>query len=822
MLISWNWLKRHVELDGADPFGLVARFTMAVAEVEGVHAVGDGLEAVLAGRVLSVAPHPQADKLKVARVTVGGEPLTVVCGAPNCEVGGVYPLALPGARLPGGEVKLAAIRGVDSSGMLCSERDLGLTDDHSGLLVLPAATAPGTPLPRVPGFEGVKDVLVEIDNKSVTHRPDLWGHRGIAREVAVLLGRPLRPFNHEGVDLEDGRRYLLTHFNSGHRPLYFRDAGHPLSVTVEAPDLCPRYVAAIYEGVTVAPSPFWLRLALSRVGVRPISNVVDLTNFVMLDMGNPLHAFDARTLHGDAIVVRRAREGEAITTLDGVERALLPSDLLIADAERGVALAGVMGGQDTEIRPDTARVVLESANFHPGTIRRTALRLGHRTDASARFEKSLDPALALDAQLLFGALLLETVPGSRVASRLHDVWTPVLRPTTVHVPAGFLEKRLGCELPAGFAERVLTGLEFTLTRAPDGGLDLGIPSFRATKDISIPEDIVEEVGRFFGYDNVPHEPPKVRIHQPRPRHAATAREGALRTLVLEHGFHQLQTYSFLSNSFLERLAFDPGPGLALRNPISSDMTRMRTTLVANLLEVVAGNSRNYDEVRLCEAGRVFLERRDAEGLPLQPERLALAAWGRGATDGLYGDVKGALEALLTRFRLPEPRWLAGSGEALPFLHPTKAARVECDGARVGWLAMLHPAAMDALKLKPGRAVVAEVDLASLVGLWARDWGYRRLPRFPGVRYEISAIVPLEVTHQRLEDAIRGSGGDLLRGVRFLVAFQGAPIPEGRKSVSYEMTFGRDDATLTDDEANAAAAAIVAHLKESCGAYLREA
>ena len=796
MYISWNWLSRHVALDDVDPHALIDRVTMSVAEVEGVTDVGAGLEAVIAGEVVAVEPHPNADRLKLVTVATGDTTCKLVCGAPNCKPGGVYPLALPGVELPGGRIEKTRIRGVESVGMLCSERDLGLSEAHGGLLVLDRGATPGA---RFTDLAPVTDVVFEIDNKTITHRPDLWCHRGMARELGVLLERPLEP-----MDLS----------------LDFTD-DDPLRVAIAAPDLCPRYTAARYSGVQVAPSPLWLRLLLERVDVRAISNIVDISNYVMLDVGNPIHAFDARSLRDDRIDIRRAEAGEVIRTLDDVERRLLGDDLVIADGGGAIALAGVMGGGGSEIRDDTTEVVLESANFHAATVRRTSLRVGLRTEASARFEKSLDPNAALEAQLAFGRVLQELVPGARVSSRLYDDDHTSKTPLRVSVPAGFIEKKLGTELPEGFSQRVLTGLGFELEARADGGMDVTIPSYRATKDVSLREDIVEEVGRLFGYDHIVPEPPRVRIQRPDFPLTAEARAAAAATLSLAEGFHQVQTYSFFSNRTIGRLGLQVDM-LPLKNPISSDMTHMRTALAPNLLQVAEANHRADDVVRIFEIGRVFQPERDEHGLPLQPYRISALVWRKGASDEVYFEVKGAVEALVERFHAGPVKWKRGPAEPLPYLHPGKAAHALVGGEVLGSVALVHPLASEKLKLDHGHAAVAELALDVLTARWDRGWTYDRLDRYPGARYEISPIVPLAVTHQDLISTIRVAAGDWLRDVRFLVSYHGEPIPEGSKSVSFEMVFGRDDRTLNDDEVHATAERVMAKLTKAFGAYLREA
>ena len=820
MYISWNWLGRHVDLAGIDALEVVDRVTMSVAEVEGAEQLGGDLKGVVAGRVLETSVHPNADKLKIARVTTGDASYDVVCGAPNCEVGGVYPLALPGAMLPMGEVKKVALRGVDSIGMLCSEKDLGLTEDHGGLMSLDPAAALGT---NLDALLPLKDVIFEIDNKSITHRPDLWGHIGLAREIAVLTGRAFEP----------------------HRWDLAFDAGPRVAVANQAPRLCPRYTAARYSGVTIAPSPLWLRILLERVGVRAISNVVDITNFVMMDVGNPIHAFDARFLKGESIIIRQAKPREQLTTLDGVDRALSTEDLLIADGERGVALAGVMGGENSEIRADTSEVVLEAANFHAATVRRTSTRLGIRTESSARFEKSLDPAFAVDAQRAFGGMLCEIIPGARVASGLTDddhsapggAASDASKKIRVAIPGGLIERRLGTALPDGFTTRILSGLGFGVTEQASGALEVEVPSWRATKDVAGKEDIVEEVGRFFGYDNIHPEAPSVQLERPTFRRQSEARWTVARALALDSGLHQVQTYSFFSNQVMDHLGTpaDDAEHIRVQNPISSDMTHMRSSLLPNLLMALQHNihSHNHPDVRLFEIGRVFKKGRDAEGLPEQPQRVAIAWWHRDGDDELYFHGKGALETVLARLRIDTATWRSGAASAPPWLHPSKSAALVLGGdgqVEVGFVGLLHPRAAEAMKLAAvsghsgqatGATVVAEIDMGALCDAWSDTWTVAPLERYPGVRYEISPIVPLAVTNQEMSTEIHAALPELLRSLRFLVEYHEAPIPEGEKSVSYELIFGRDDRTLTDDEAQIAAETVMARLKDRFGAYLRE-
>ncbi len=661
MLVSWRWISEYVNTEGVAPADFAERFTMSVAEIEGVQTFGEGLQTVCVADVLEVSPHPAADKLRLARIDVGQQELVVVCGAPNLAVGQRLAFAPPGTTLPSGiEVRLGAIRGVESPGMLCSERDLGLSDDHGGLLVLDGCSSgPGTPLPDA--LE-LLDTLFEIDNKSITHRPDLWGHHGIAREIAALLDVPLKPLDVHG--------------------LAFADKA-PVHLRVDSDSGCSRYLCARIDGVQVAPSPINLRLRLRSLGVRPISNVVDATNLAMLETGNPLHAFDARFLRDDTIIVRRASADEVITTLDEQDRPLTVADCVIADANGPVALAGIMGGADSEIRDDTSEVILEAANFDGAQIRLTSTRLGLRTESSARFEKGLDPQTARLGGLRFLKLLAQLCPEARIISQLADIGpfcdTPPA-PVIVSTLASYLRSRLGVspeELSDQWMDRTLASLGFEVARQGDL-LSVTVPSFRAGRDVGIAEDLVEELGRIWGYDrvrsmapNVPARPPVLPPLRPFERGArASLSLGARLTEVLLYAFDHEPTRARLG---LAELGQDGEqlPRLGLRNAISAESTRLRRSLVPNLLAAMERNlergTRDAEgqkglRVGLFEIGRAFIPVVGDEGVA--PDRgipAVLEGEGKAAYVGRMGEAlaEGTLAALAGATPLPwQPRRLA--------------------------------------------------------------------------------------------------------------------------------------------------------------------
>ncbi len=766
MLVSWRWLSQFVDTRGVDPLHFAGKFTTTVAEIDDVVQWGFGLREVRVADVIAVAPHPNADKLRLATVDLGERTVQVVCGAPDLAVGMRVPFVPPGVTLPSGiTVRDGEVRGVASPGMLASEKDLGLSDENAGLLSLDGCDAPaGTPLHLAIELE---DVLYDVDNKAITHRPDLWGLYGVAREVAAMLDKPLKPFD------------LSLDFASP----------APLTIAVEAPEACPRYTCARVAGVAVQPAPVNARLLLRRLGTRPISNLVDATNLVMLETGNPLHAFDARFLRGNAITVRRALPHETLTTLDGQLRHLQAHDCVICDAVGPVALAGIMGGADSEIRPDTTEVVLEAANFDAPTIRRTAMRLGMRSESSARFEKALDPALAAVAARRFLKLCLAWSPDAQIVSHLADVgpFSAEAKPLTVLRTTGsYLRERLGvtaAELPDAWLDACLTRLEFQVARDGDA-LAVTIPSFRATKDVKIAEDLIEELGRHYGYDNVRSEAPRVAA---RPPYTPPLKllERQVRTTLVHAGLTEQVLYGFDDEDTRKRLGLaEPAPltRVAVRNPIASAHTHMRRNVLPNLLAVaekglVQGDdgqpARKGLNIGVFEIGRVFVpEKSNDRGLPpvlvngtaddlaaytagmegemlrgvldaragstplpLQPIRLGIVIAERlgGGAEGsklvfpapevthrLLQQLIATLHHLL-KWLGKEPLTLQARGPAASLGAPDATPSWRSDlgfdlvattGETIGFVAALHPRVRIALD-QPAQAVVAELDLTAL-------------------------------------------------------------------------------------------------------------
>jgi phenylalanyl-tRNA synthetase beta chain len=805
MRISLGWLAEYVDLAGLSPEELAKRLTAVGLEVEAIERTGQGLEGVVAARIVASERHPNAEKLSVTRVDRGaGEPLQIVCGAKNYQVGDVVPLATVGATLPGGvKIEKAKLRGVESSGMLCSARELGLSEDASGLLILDPKTAPGTPIAKALGLD---DVLFEVN--VTPNRPDALSHVGVAREVAAALGRKVR--------MPSPR---------------LAESGPPaaslVKVRIEAPDRCARYTARVIEGVKIGPSPLWLARRLESCGVRSISNVVDATNFVLLELGHPLHAFDLAKVAGAEIVVRTARPGEKITTLDGKERTLSPEDLLIADRDRGSALGGVMGGGDSEISAGTTRVLLESAWFQAGGVRRTSRRHGLKTEASYRFERGADPGMVVPAVDRCAALIAElaggTVRPGIVDCHPREVRAPEVR-LRWHRPA----EVLGMEIAREDARRILAGLGFA-ERAPDAeGATWQVPSWRA--DVSIEEDLVEEIVRTKGYDAIPETLPHGASDTPAEPVEAQA-VGRIRAALESSGFAEAVNFSFVAERelapFEQQVITGDGKGralgIALKNPISADLSVMRTSLVPSLLKNVAHNLRQrIPDVRLYEIASVYHPHHDPKDRP-SAEWVEIAGvilgrrdpvgWAVGADAADFYDAKATVAGILEALGA-EVRWEAPGSS---WLHPRHSARLLAGKDEVGEAGELHPRVAAAFELPRG-VLAFRLSLDALLRIARMVPQHRSIPRLPAVLRDLAVVVDDGAPAAAVEALVREE--PLVESVTLFDVYRGAPLPQGKKNLAFAISYRAPDRTLTDAEADAAHARIVKRLAQKLGAELR--
>jgi len=770
MLISINWLNRYVDLKGRSPEEIRDALTLSTAEVEEVTTFGAGLEELVIGHVLTREKHPDADKLSVCTVDVGagGEPLQIVCGAPNVAAGQRVVVIQPGQKLPDGtKIKKGKIRGQVSMGMICSERELGLSEDHDGILSLERDYSPGVGFHKVVPF---LDHVLEIDNKSINHRPDLWGHYGIARELAAILGLELKPLP---------------------SPIEFPAQGDTVDVSIEDLGACPRYTGVCIGGVQVTRSPDWLRYLLHAVGQRSINLLVDLTNFVMLDLGQPMHAFDRRRVKGD-VTVRRARPGESMTTLDDLPRELAKEDLLITSGGEPVALAGIMGGQGSMVEADTTELFLESATFHAATLRRTSVRLGLRTASSARFEKTLDPANAELGVQRFLHLLGELCPSAAPSGPLSDPVQWSYDPIVIRLRKARLDLKLGVVVEDQQVRSILESLEFEV-RDAQGGFDVTVPSMRASKDISIEDDLIEEVGRMFRYDNIPEVPLSSTVSVPHRDEELYLARDLRRAAALELGAHEVYNYSFQPDALLEGVAAAELEYTVVSNPVAPEICRMRRHVMPSVLSNLAANLRTHEAVRLFEEGKGYHpETRDQDGLPHEVHEIALAFARRSGTD--YPALRSGLVSILRRqgfaVQLEE---LMGHGD-LPWIHPGMTVALTSGAGVVGYVGTLHPQIARNLDLPRGVAI-ANVDLRELLRAERRDRAFVEMSRFPTQPVDVALMVPTGVQVKTCADFLRAVGRKLVARVDLFEVYRGEGLPPGMKSLNFTVTLGASDRTL---------------------------
>lgn len=788
MLISLEWLRRHIDLNGLAPSRIASDLTLSTAEVEGVEEFLPHARSIVVGKVLARDPHPKADRLSLCRVDVGGpEPVPIVCGAANVAPGQTVPVALPGTVLPGfGKLEKAKIRGEVSLGMICSEQEIGLSDESSGIWVLPDELSPGR---SIADALGLGDHVIEIDNKSITHRPDLWGHRGIARELAAIYRRPLLPLDTSWPSL-------------GSAP--------PFPVKIESP-ACARYLALPIDGVEPLPSPLWLRALLRAVGQRSLGQLIDLSNFVMLDLGQPNHTFDRDELGDDGITVRKARAGERFTTLAGQALALSEEDLLISSRGDGVALAGVIGGQNSEVRAGTRSLLLEVATFDASTVRRSSQRHGLRTDSSARFEKSLDPELPPHAAAHFARLLSELQPNVRFPGPASDVRTSPPRSIEIILRPSRVRAALGAELSDGEIRDILVRLNFMVTPsqgASEPELHVRVPSERATKDIGIERDLVEEVGRLYGYGNIVERPLVLPIvPPPHDERRWLVRKIADRLAGAAH-FTETLGYSFQSDDLLALFGLSELPHATLSNPVISQQSRIRRTLVPSLLANIEQNRRYRDEVRLFEIGKGYLPERPNE--KHEPEERHIAAVVLAAPlsrDASYRDnslarLQAIVADVLEVLERPGVEW--GPAEsAPPFAQAGRALAARYpSGTVAATLVVVRHDILAGLGLKAGLVsdvAAAEISLDAVLAAPRETRRYRPLPRFPGIKVDVAIAVPTAVRSAQVVEVIRAAAGPLCRAVELFDLYTGDAVGAGKKSLAYHVSLQADDKTLGEKE-----------------------
>lgn len=795
MKLNRKWLNEEfVDLSGVPDREFVETMTIAGQKVETYERLDAELRNVVVGRVVSITRHTNSDHMWVCQIDVGaGEPVQIVTGAQNVHEGDLVPVAQHNSWLPGGvHITKGKLRGEVSNGMLCSLKELGLTLNdfpyaiEDGIWILQEDCKPGDDINTVIGND---DTVVDFE--ITNNRPDCYSILGLAREAAAAFNKPMR------------------HHDPVVRGSAAGELSELLEVEVPAEDLCRRYTARMVRNVKIAPSPKWLRQRLRANGVRPINNIVDITNYVMLEYGQPMHAFDYRYVGSGKIIVRRSEPGEALTTLDGNVRTLTPGMLVIADEAKPIGLAGIMGGENSEIMDDTVDVVFESANFNGTSIRQTALALGMRTEASGKFEKNIDPLLTLPA-VDRACELVELLGAGEVMDGVIDVLNDIPEPRTIELEPDRINALLGTDISEADMVEYLRRLEI-----PVEGHEIRVPSWRP--DLVGMADIAEEVGRLFGYNNIPTTTFR----------GAATEGGYTEAMKLENragslcrslGYSEILTYSFVSPSIFDQIRLPEDSSLRnamrIQNPLGEDASIMRTVALPSMLAILARNNAYHnDAVKLYELAKVYLPK-PGQTLPDEPKHLVLGTYGEHED---FFKMKGEIEAFLRGMNVPEARYTAEKHD--PTFHPGRCARVSVGGVDLGCFGQIHPLVARSYGID-GEIFAAELNFTALLSLQLPEKTYTPLPKYPAVTRDIAVVCDEAVTVAALSDCIRAAGGKLLRSVELFDIYRGKGIASGSKSAAFRLTLRADDRTLTDADSDGVVSAVLAALEKELNAKLR--
>ncbi|MCD7974307.1 MAG: phenylalanine--tRNA ligase subunit beta [Phascolarctobacterium sp.] len=808
MLASLEWLKQYVDINiSVDE--LVEKITGIGLEVETVTYLGKGIEGVIIGKVTEIYRHPDSDHLWVCMMDYGQGIVQILTGAQNVHKNDIVPVAVVGSCLPNGmKLKKAKMRGLDSFGMLCSAEELGidskllLPEQRNGIFILPQDTAIGMDIKDV---LGLNDVVIEIDLTS--NRADCFSIIGLAREIAAVTGCRLKMPDFEVKEVAGG------------------NAADMVAIKIESADLCNRFGVRLLKDIRISPSPEWMQKRLRACGVRPISNVVDVTNYVMLELGQPMHAYDYDKVLGHAIIVRRAVEGEKLVTLDGQERTLNPAMITIADSEHAIGLGGVMGGLETEVTDDTVNVLLEAATFNGASIRRTSRALGLRSEASGRFERGVDTVLNHNA-LNRAANLLENMGACTTVVGIVEAYPKEIELPVIKIAIKQINARIGVEISKEEIIKTLTDLDF---KVEDEGIALSItiPSWR--NDVTCDADISEEIARMHGLEHIQSHLPTLSLAQ---GHQAVIEDvkDDIQDYMVGVGISEVMTYSFINPQCFDmlRLPEDDKRRLCidLLNPITDDFKVMRTTMAASLLNAAAYNlARQQSSVGVFEIGRVYLP----DNLPLNEfpeERSMMCAVMSGRRNDLnwcecrdnfdFYDMKGVVEGLLSRLQMDSYELTLCT---VPYLHPGKSCTILIDGEIAGWFGEVHPQVLNSFGLSQD-AYLLEIEIEPLISAAVAVPHYHHLPKYPGMSRDIAVVVPEEVTKDELEQVIRNHGGKYLKNVKIFDVYTGKQVASGCKSMAFNLIYQADDRTLTDTEVDASIKEVIAGVGEGYNAMLR--
>lgn len=801
MLVSLKWLKDYVDID-MNPDQLADALTMAGLEVDEIKQIKPAFTGVVSAEIVSVKPHPSADKLSLCEVTDSTRTYPIVCGAKNIQAGDIVPLAKVGATIPGGyTIKSTVLRGEKSDGMLCSEEELEVGDDNSGIMHLPSGTVLGKPLEKV---LDLGDTILDV---SITpNRADCLSMMGIAREVAAITGKKLI---YPAIDVHESAE----------------DINSITSVKIIDNDLCPRYSARMIKNVKIGPSPVWMKTRLEAVGLRSINNVVDVTNFVMLEMGQPLHSFDFRFLEEGRIVVRKSVQDEEFISLDGKTRKLDADTLLICDGVKPVAIGGIMGGLNSEVKDDTQVVFLESAYFNPSSIRRSARRLAMPTDAAFRFERGIDPEGVINA-LNRAAQLIADLSGGKICKNYIDEY-PSKVPAAKDIPLSLnrINAIIGTEIGSKEVISILQSIGMDVRETEAGRYLVSPPTYRV--DITRDIDLVEELARLYGYDRVPVTLPDVAVTEV----ATIPRlnlEERIRTVLTGSGYNEVINYSFITPESVDYLGLKETDErrrmVYIKNPLAEDQSVMRTTMIFALLDSLKKNANNgYFNLRLFEMGRIFLNCGEGK---LPEERNILAGllsgtigdniWNSRLNADFY-DIKGCIENILSDFKINDYRFISDNPE--PFLHPGKSANLFLNNSRLGYLGEVHPDVQDKMDLKI-RPYLLEINLDVLVNHINDSINYKEISKYPAVTRDVAFLIESGVQADYMLNIVLNQKEDLLENVNIFDIYAGKGLPEGTKSLGLRFSYRSPDKTLTDLEVNNVHEEIVHNIIDRTGAKIR--
>ncbi|MCR5768814.1 MAG: phenylalanine--tRNA ligase subunit beta [Lachnospiraceae bacterium] len=774
MFISMNWISDFVDLSGVDIKALINRFTLSTAEVEDIYEFGGDTKNVVVGKIMSVENHPNSKKLHLLKVDNGTEIVDVVCGAPNVFEGALVAFAKAGGSVCGTPINEAEIAGYKSFGMCCSEKELGISEDHSGIMILnDLGVEVGT---DIKSFIPLDDTIFEVDNKSLTNRPDLWGHYGIAREISCLVKRPLKP-----LDVEDLAQY---------------DGLEGVDVKVET-DMCYRYSCITVKNVTKKISPLWMKVRLQYCGQRPINLLADLTNYLAMELGQPMHAFDNSKVN--EIRVKMFETPIEFQTLDSSMRTVEPGVMMICNEKEPVALAGIMGGLLSEIEDNTDTLLLESANFDGACVRKSASKLGMRTEASARYEKTLDPEMTVPAIARFLKLLHDVDKDAKISSRVTDVYNKHFDKVEIDFDKAFVDKYTGIDISSDEIEDTLKRLEFGVTRNGDS-FKIDVPSFRATKDITMKADIIEEITRIYGYDNFEYKSCASMLTPVRQNPLREDEYNIKKLLASKYSFSEVQSYIWYDNKANKELGIKADSYLRIINSLTGENEDIRSTMIPTLVNFVNKNIENYPEIRMFEDARVVKGIKE-DNLADEHKNFAMIIASRESDEySVITELKKAVDHIAKVTRNKEFEFGSEGLPAYDFIHPKNSAAISLDGITIGYISVLHPK-ISAKIDKRLTAAICEIDLDAFAKTVPSDIEYEEISKYPGIYIDLSLLTDKNDSFGYIKSIVDSLGNKMLQSCNYVDVFEDPSLPEGKVSLTIRLDYCSQERTLQTEEVN---------------------